>query len=114
MKTFNTEKFCQELLASRGSETQSDFSVKLGLNRSTLSLLETGKQIPSLEILNKVCDISGTEPSDYFTESDNDALIYLMGSLEERDKEKITTMMDRIKVREKYELLARRCLNGIH
>lgn len=112
MKSFNTEKFCKELIKFRGNETQLIFSEKLGINRSTLSLLETGKQMPSLEILNKICNIYNRNLDDYFIESDNDALIYLMGSLDESDKDKIVTMMDRIKTREKYEAMARRCVDG--
>ncbi|MEH2955214.1 helix-turn-helix transcriptional regulator [Candidatus Merdisoma sp. JLR.KK011] len=113
MKSFNTEKFCQDLIVLRGNETQVKFSEKLGINRSTLSLLETGKQMPTLEILDKMCGVFGRNPGEYFVESDSDGLIYLMGSLEENDKEKIAVMMDRIKVREKYEALARRCADGI-
>lgn len=113
MKSFNMEMFCQELIFLRKGQTQQEFAQKLGINRSTLSLLETGKQIPSLDILNKICSISNKNPGDYFTESDSDALIYLMGSLDENDKEKIGVMMHRIKTREKYETLARRCVNGI-
>jgi len=112
MKSFNTKKFCEELVILRGNETQQTFSEKLGINRSTLSLLETGKQMPSLEILNKICNIYDKNIDNYFVESDNDALIYLMGSLDEGDKDKIVTMMDRIKTREKYEALARRCIDG--
>lgn len=113
MKSFNSEKFCKELIMLRGEETQQMFSEKLGINRSTLSLLETGKQMPSLDILNRICSISDKNPGDYFVESDSDALIYLMGSLEETDKCKINAMMERIKTREKYEALARRCVDGI-
>lgn len=114
MKSFNTEKFCRELISLRGNETQQLFSEKLGINRSSLSLLETGKQMPSLDILTKISSMLDKNPGDYFIESDNDALIYLMGSLEESDKNKIRTMMDRIKTREKYDILAKRCANGIH
>ena len=113
MKTFNTEKFCQELIQLRGSETQQSFSEKLGINRSTLSLLETGKQLPSLEILNRICGISDANPGDFFVECDNDSLVYLMGSLEESDKEKMSIMIDRIRTREKYDILARRCVDDI-
>lgn len=113
MKTFNTNKFCRELIRLRGSETQLSFSGKLGINRSTLSLLETGKQIPSLDILNKICAISDENPGDYFVESNNDSLIYLMGSLEESDKEKMSVIIDRIKIREKYDILVRRCADDI-
>ena len=113
MKTFNTEKFCQELIRLRGNETQQSFSEKLGINRSTLSLLETGKQMPSLDILNRICGIFDADPGDFFVEKDNDSLIYLMGSLEEGDKEKMSIVIDRIRTREKYDILARRCADDI-
>ncbi|MCR5719102.1 MAG: helix-turn-helix domain-containing protein, partial [Lachnospiraceae bacterium] len=92
----------------RGSESQQKFAEKLKINRSSLSLLETGKQIPSLDILNRVCNLGSFEPSSYFTETNNDALIYLMGKLEESDREKVDTVMDRIRIKEKYSLLSKR------
>lgn len=113
MKSFNTEKFCQELILLRGNESQQQFSEKLGINKEKLSLLEIGKQLPEMPVFHKICELSKKNPEEYFVESDNDALIYLMGSLEEADKSKIKIMMDRIKTREKYEILARRCMNGI-
>lgn len=114
MKTFDMQKFCKDLLNLRGRETQQSFAEKLQISRSTLSLLETGKQVPSLEILSKVCEWGEVQPNDYFCEYDNDALIYLMGTLEESDKEKINAMMNRIRIKEKYELLARRSANDIN
>ena len=114
MKKFDKEKFCTDLIHLRGTETQQKFSEKLGINRSTLSLLETGKQLPSLEILNKFCNLSGNEPNCYFKEYQQDSLIYLMGTLEENDRSKIDKMVERIKIKEKYESLARRCLNDIN
>lgn len=53
MKEFNAKQFCKELVMLRGEETQYDFAIKLGINRSTLSLLENGKQIPALDIYRK-------------------------------------------------------------
>ncbi len=114
MKTFDTKKFCKDLLSLRGEETQQNFAEKLKINRSTLSLLESGKQIPTLEMLNKVCNFGHFQPSDYFSESNSDALIYLMGTLEEADKEKINLMMKRIRIKEKYELLSRRSANVVN
>lgn len=114
MKTFDLQKFCKDLTKLRGRESQQNFAEKLQINRSTLSLLETGKQIPSLEIFNKVCNLGKLQPNDYFNDYDNDAMIYLMGTLEEADKEKIMSMMERIKIKEKYEILARRCKNVIN
>lgn len=109
MKTFNLSKFCSDLNNLRGVNTQSDFSKKLGINRSTLSLLESGKQIPSLDILTKVCNLGDFKTEDYFEDVKNDSLIYLMGTLETTDREKINTMMKHIKIKEKYALISRKC-----
>lgn len=108
MKEFNVEKFCRDLVALRGTETQASFAKKLDVNRSTLSLLENGKQLPTIDILSCVCDLAGKKTDEYFTESTTDSLVYLMGSLSETDKAKIEEMIERIRIKEKYELLARR------
>lgn len=44
----------------------------------------------------------------YFVEPTTDTLVYLMNSLEEPDKQKIEEMAERIKIKEKYEMLAKR------
>ena len=108
MKTFNAEKFCKDLIALRGMESQEMFSKKLDIKRPTLSLLENGKQMPTIDILSRICDLSGKSADEYFMDSTTDALVYLMGSLEESDKEKIEEMAERIRIKEKYELLAKR------
>ena len=51
MKEFNSEKFCRDLVSLRGKESQDIFSKKLGIKRSTLSLLENGKQVPTIDML---------------------------------------------------------------
>lgn len=109
MKSFNLTKFCADLVELRKDATQAIVAEKLGINRSTLSLLETGKQIPSLEILTKVCDYGNYRAIDYFFDDENDGLIYLMGTLMDNDMDKIKDMMDNIKIKEKYEMLSRRC-----
>jgi transcriptional regulator with XRE-family HTH domain len=109
MKVFDIEKFRDDLIKLRKNSTQANIAERLDINRSTLSLLESGKQVPSLEILNKVCNLGNYEPSDYFVENNDDALIYLMGSLEEKDKEKINEMIEVIRIKEKYMMLSRRC-----
>ncbi len=108
MKEFSADKFCRDLTALRGNENQTTFAEKLNINRSTLSLLENGKQIPTLDILSRVCDLCGKNTDEYFVESTTDALVYLMGSLTESDKAMIAEMAERIRIKEKYELLARR------
>ncbi|MCM1083435.1 MAG: helix-turn-helix domain-containing protein [Clostridium sp.] len=108
MKEFNAEKFCKDLIALRGKESQETFAEKLNIKRSTLSLLENGKQLPTIDILSRVCDLSERKTDEYFVESTTDALVYLMGSLDESDKIKIEEMAERICIKEKYELLAKR------
>ena len=101
MKTFNAEKFCKDLIALRGMESQETFAKKLDIKRPTLSLLENGRQMPTIDILSRVCDLSGNSANEYFMDSTTDALVYLMGSLQESDKEKIEEMAERIRIKEK-------------
>lgn len=108
MKEFNLEKFCKDLVALRGKESQEVFAQKLDIKRPTLSLLENGKQVPTIDLLRKICSLTGEKADDYFVESTTDALVYLMGSLEESDKLKIEEMAERIRIKEKYEMLAKR------
>lgn len=58
-KEFSVEKFCKDLTALRRKETQNVFAKKLEINRSTLSLLENGKQMPTLDILSRICSLAG-------------------------------------------------------
>lgn len=109
MKTFNLAKFCADLVELRKGSTQVKFADILGINRSTLSLLESGKQIPSLDILTKICSLGNFQANDYFTDNENDGLIYLMGTLEDSDREKISKMMEHIQIKEKYAMISRRC-----
>lgn len=44
----------------------------------------------------------------YFVEPTTDTLVYLMNSLEEPDKQKIEKMAERIRIKEEYEMLAKR------
>ncbi len=108
MKEFNAEKFCRDLISLRGEESQDSFAKKLSIKRPTLSLLENGKQVPTIEMLGRVCNMTGNSTDDYFTEAETDALVYLMGSLEASDKARIEEMAERIRIKEKYELLAKR------
>ena len=92
----------------RGKESQNVFAKKLGIKRATLSLLENGKQLPTLDILSRFCSLSGKSTEEYFIDSNTDALVYLMGSLDEKDKTRIEEMAERIRIKEKYEMLAKR------
>lgn len=108
MIVFDKEKFCRDMKNLRGEKSQEVFSGEMNINRSTLSLLESGKQTPSLEILSKMCSLGGFQADEYFHDQEKDALFYLMGSLEEGDKKRILELMERIKIKEKYEVIFRR------
>ena len=108
MKEFNAKKFCNDLVSFRGKESQDIFAKKLDIKRPTLSLLENGKQVPTIDLLSKICNLTGASVDEYFIETTTDSLVYLMGSLDESDKLKIEEMTERIRIKEKYEMLARR------
>ena len=108
MKEFNVRKFSDDLVLLRGRESQTNFADKIGVKRSTLSLLENGKQLPTLEILSRMCELSNKKTDEYFEETTKDALVYLMGNLKKSDRDRIEKMSERIRIREKYELLAKR------
>lgn len=108
MKEFNVAKFCSDLITFRGKETQTTFAKKMGINRTTLSLLENGKQIPTLENLTCFCNLAKKTTDEYFSEVTRDSLVYLMGSLEEADRIKVEEAMEKIRIKEKYRLLAKR------
>lgn len=108
MKEFNVGKFREDLIALRGRETQDNFAQRLGVKRPTLSLLENGKQLPSIDLLSRVCSMNDHSTEDYFIESRTAALVYLMGSLEDSDREKIKEMAEQIRIKEKYEAYAKR------
>ena len=77
MKEFNAKKFCEDLITLRGKESQDNFAQKLDIKRPTLSLLENGKQMPTIDILSRFCNLSGNSTDAYFVESTTDALVYL-------------------------------------
>lgn len=108
MKEFNVKKFCKDLVSLRGKESQDKFAQKLGVKRPTLSLLENGKQVPTIDILSRFCSLSEKSTEEYFTEAPVDALMYFMGCLDDADKTKVEEMVERIRIKEKYELLAKR------
>ena len=60
------------------------------------------------EMKKKDSQVVGFDIDGYFVEPTTDTLVYLMNSLEEPDKQKIEEMAERIKIKEKYEMLAKR------
>lgn len=60
------------------------------------------------EMKKKDAQVGNFDINGYFVEPTTDTLVYLMNSLEESDKQKIKEMAERIRIKEKYEMLAKR------
>ena len=106
MRKFNQEKFSQDLKRIRRETSQELLAKEIAVNRSTLSLLENGKQVPSLEVFHRICEVGKLCPEEYFFEEQANELLYLM---DEDDKENVEELMERIKIKEKYFILSKRC-----
>ena len=48
------------------------------------------------------------QESSFFKEKSNDALVFLMGNLEEADKDILKDLFEKIRIKEKYGKLAKR------
>jgi len=42
---------------------QDDLARQVGINRAWLSAIETGKMIPTPELVQKICEVLGKQPS---------------------------------------------------
>ena len=107
-RTFITDLFCTTLKEIRGDKSQEEFALTLEINRASLSLFENGKQLPSVELLNKVASMAGKKLDNFFEEIEQNGLIYLSGKLNESDKDKIDILRDIINIKDKYKALERR------
>lgn len=107
LKEFDSDKFSQDLINLRGEESRDSFAKKLNIDVSTLSLLESGIQVPKVDILKDFCKLSGKDTSNYFDDT-MDSFIYAMASLDKHDRAKFKETLEKISIKEKYEALARR------
>jgi DNA-binding XRE family transcriptional regulator len=107
---FDKELLANELKVYREKSglRQSELASKLGLNRSTISFFENQKQLPSTEVLNKICDLLGKSAEYFFVQKDRDPVLLMMGKMDESDKETLSKVIERIKVRKKYISLSKR------
>lgn len=106
---FDKELFALKLKDLRGSRSQSDLGAELDINRATVSLMENVKQLPTLELLQKVCDKLNMAIDDFFIKEAQNPMLLMMGQLRESDKPKLTAVIGRIKIREKYIAISKRC-----
>ncbi len=106
---FNSEKFANELKKYRGKRSQQDVSSRLGTNRTTLSLFENNKQIPSLDILQRFCELTNSNVDNFFVKEQTNPIIMMMGQVKETDKHALQKSLERIKIKQKYIAIGRRC-----
>lgn len=106
---FDGDKFSQTLRNYRGNKSQGDVAKELKTNRTTISLLENNKQIPTLEILKKCCEMTNSTIDSFFIKEDNDPIMMMMGQVKHSDKQNLLNVLERIKIREKYIAIAKRC-----
>lgn len=106
---FAKELFALKLKDLRGPRSQSDLGDELDINRATVSLMENSKQLPTLELLQRVCDKSNMAIDDFFIKEAQNPMLLMMGQLRESDKPKLTAVIVRIKIREKYIAISKRC-----
>lgn len=107
---FNKEKFANLIKEYRGTRLQNVVADELGISRPTLSLLENCKQIPSLDILQNFCEKVGLAVDSFFIKENNDPVLLMMGKLKETDHPKLFQVLNRIKIREKYIAISKRCV----
>jgi len=108
-RIFRADYFCDELKNIRANSSQVDFAISLGINRSTLSLLENGKQLPTVELLNNVANKANIDLNVFFIDEEEDGLFYMMGQLNQKDAEMIKELKEVISIKEKYRALEKRC-----
>ena len=107
---FDKELLANELKTFRRENGlhQNELAEKLGLNRSTVSFFENQKQLPSTEVLNRICDLLGKPAEYFFVQEKEDPVVFMMGKMDESDKDTLAKVIERIKVRKKYISLIKR------
>lgn len=109
LTNFNKELFTQKLKEFRGLRSQNDVADELNIKRPTLSLLENGKQLPTLEILTKVSTKTDMPIDNFFIKDEQNPVLLMIGQLRESDRPRLSNVMERIKIREKYIAISKRC-----
>lgn len=106
---FNSEKFSVDLKGYRANRSQQEIADELGIHRSTLSQLENGKLIPSLENLRVFCEKTNKKFDSYFLREEQDPVLLMMGKMKGSDKENLMEVLNRISIRQKYIAINKRC-----
>jgi transcriptional regulator with XRE-family HTH domain len=109
LANFNKELFAQKLKEYKGTKSQNDIADELDIKKPTLSLLENGKQLPTIEMLTKVCLYLNMSIDSFFIKEEQNSIPLMRRQLGDSDKLKLNNVMERIKIREKYIAINRRC-----
>lgn len=108
---FDTELFMKVFKEYRGKRSQQEIAEELNLSRPMISLLENGKQAPTLETLKKICEKINKDVNTFFIKEEEDPVVLLMGKLKETDKDNLLEVLERINIREHYIAINQRCEN---
>ena len=110
---FESETFAAALKDYRikNKLTQEVLAKELDIARPTINLFENQKAKPTREQIEKICTRIEMPISQFFLEKQTDPLLYMMGSLNQRDdREVLVKILERIDIRNRYILLSRRGL----
>lgn len=69
---FDKQRFMEDFKRLKGTLSDEELASRLDIRRSYISMLESGKQIPKVELLTRIANMCGTRPSDYFKEMGDD------------------------------------------
>ena len=100
---FDLKKFSTDVKEFRkGNDlTQSEFARKLELDNHTLvSLYEQGKRAPSKEVFANYCRITGHRQEEYWDNRNELPTAFLMGNIDESDKQSLSEVLEKIGIRE--------------
>ena len=111
MRVFELDKFNKDLVDISKRIGIDRLMELLGIDENTYILLEEGRQIPSGEILERLCRIRETEKRNYFKDINEKNVMYELDEndfkkFEDMDFKKFEDMLEVIRIKEKYEKLS--------
>ncbi len=81
---------------------QQAFADVIGVSRTNVSFYMNGKQMPTMEVFSRICELLASNPADFFTSKEQTPLQFLMGRLSENDQEPLDRAFEKIRILRKY------------
>lgn len=110
LTVFSRKKFSEmlKLYRHKNGLTQDQFAKKIGVSRSTIAVIETEAQSPTMEVLNGICKVINAKVEDFFIKEQADPIFLMMGKMLDEDKPIMSKVIERINIRKKYISLNKR------